>query len=232
VPTPQSRPTRQIDIAEVIRDAHLGDLRWVFAENRQPYDFEGTIERLFALLDERGIDYVLVGGLAMLQYVEGRNTRDIDLVMAMSDVANLPELEITGRDRDFVRGVFDGVHLDILLTDNPLFAEFRRRFVAAGRFGKRDIPCATPEGLVFLKLFALPSLYRQGDAGKAAIYETDILMLLAEYEIDTEALLALLGTEMLATDVAMLREIVAEIRARIARSNPFGPSGGPASPPA
>jgi hypothetical protein len=57
-------------------------------------------------------------------------------------------------------------------------------------------------------------------------------MLLAEYEIDTEALLALLGTEMLATDVAMLREIVAEIRARIARSNPFGPSGGPASPPA
>jgi hypothetical protein len=38
-----------------------------------------TVARFFALLCERRIEYVLVGGIATLQYVEGRNTEDIDL---------------------------------------------------------------------------------------------------------------------------------------------------------
>jgi len=33
---------------------------------------------LFDLLDQRDIDYVLVGGIAMLAYVDGRNTQDIN----------------------------------------------------------------------------------------------------------------------------------------------------------
>jgi len=40
-----------------------------------------TVTRFFALLRERQIEYVLVGGIALLQYVEGRNTEDIDLIM-------------------------------------------------------------------------------------------------------------------------------------------------------
>jgi hypothetical protein len=43
-----------------------------------------TVARFFSLLRERQIDYVLVGGIALLQYVEGRNTEDIDLIMAVS----------------------------------------------------------------------------------------------------------------------------------------------------
>ncbi len=43
-----------------------------------------VVNRLFTLLDERGIDYVLVGGVALLNYVEGRNTQDIDLIMAFA----------------------------------------------------------------------------------------------------------------------------------------------------
>ena len=39
-----------------------------------------TVSRFFSLLSERQIDYVLVGGIALLQYVEGRNTEDIDLI--------------------------------------------------------------------------------------------------------------------------------------------------------
>jgi len=39
---------------------------------------------LLALLDEREIEYVLVGGVALLNYVEGRNTQDIDLIVALS----------------------------------------------------------------------------------------------------------------------------------------------------
>lgn len=35
-----------------------------------------SVSRLFELLDEREVDYMLVGGIAMLAYVQGRNTQD------------------------------------------------------------------------------------------------------------------------------------------------------------
>ena len=31
-----------------------------------------AVDRLFGLLEDRGIEYLLVGGIALLQYVEGR----------------------------------------------------------------------------------------------------------------------------------------------------------------
>jgi hypothetical protein len=40
----------------------------------------GQVQQLFDLLDQRKTDYVLVGGIALLTYVEGRNTQDIDLL--------------------------------------------------------------------------------------------------------------------------------------------------------
>lgn len=228
VPERWTGSTRGIDLARVIEDAHAGDLALVFAEEPPVYDFSGTIERLFSLLDARRLDFVLVGGLALLNYIEGRNTRDIDLVMAPGDVDHLPELEIATQDRDFVNATFEGIGVDILKTSNRLFAEFRQRFVTAGQFADRQIQTATPEGLVFLKLFALPSVYRRGQQGKAAIFETDILVILSEYEIDTEGLLSLLAVEMLPTDIAALAEVVGEIRGRIARAGerfPGSPAG-------
>ncbi|HRV94035.1 MAG TPA: hypothetical protein P5526_17890 [Anaerolineae bacterium] len=66
-----------------------------------------NVARLFTLLEERKIDYLLVGGIALLQYVEGRNTEDIDLIMALASLKKLPEIKITGRDNNFARGRFD-----------------------------------------------------------------------------------------------------------------------------
>src|SRR5205807_2401128 len=65
-----------------------------------------TVARFFSLLRERQIEYVLVGGIALLQYVEGRNTEDIDLIMALSSLERLPELVVETRDDDFARGRF------------------------------------------------------------------------------------------------------------------------------
>lgn len=53
-----------------------------------------AVKRLFAIFDQRRIDYVLVGGVALLNYVECRNTQDIDLIMASSDLTTVPEIEI------------------------------------------------------------------------------------------------------------------------------------------
>lgn len=175
-------------------------------------------ERLFALLEERRVDYLLVGGIALLQYVEGRNTEDIDLIMALSSLDLLPELSKVSQEDDFARADFQGLQIDLLLTRNPLFDEARRRYATRQRFVEREIPCATPEGLVLLKLYALPSLYRQGDVTRAALYETDILNLMHHHRVDPEPLFVELEPHLSATDLKALRQIVAEIRQRIERS--------------
>src|ERR1044072_6456339 len=87
-----------------------------------------TVARFFSLLRERQIDYVLVGGIALLQYVEGRNTEDIDLIMAVSALERLPELRVETRDVDFAHGKFGDLRVDVLLTTNPLFEEGRKRY--------------------------------------------------------------------------------------------------------
>ena len=122
-----------------------------------------TVARFFSLLRERDIDYVLVGGIALLQYVEGRNTEDIDLIMAVSALEKLPELTLETRDGDFARGKFGNLKVDVLLTSNPLFDEVRKRYTTSKRFVEQEILCVTVDGLILLKLYALPSLYRQGN---------------------------------------------------------------------
>jgi hypothetical protein len=41
-----------------------------------------VVDRLFDLMDERQISYLLVGGVALLSYVDGRNTQDIDFIIS------------------------------------------------------------------------------------------------------------------------------------------------------
>ena len=106
------------------------------------------VEQLFKLLDTRKIDYVLVGGIALLTYVEGRNTQDIDLIMALPSLAKLPEINIENQDMYFARGKFGELHIDILLTKNPLFAKVEKSFSTTRQFMDRSIRCATIEGLI------------------------------------------------------------------------------------
>jgi hypothetical protein len=209
--------TRSIDIAEVLRDARLGDLR-TLAEEPVGYDeLHSATSALFGLLDERGVEYVLVGGLAVLQYVPGPNTRDIDLILSPSDLHRLPELEVTSRDNDFARGMFGGVQIDLLLTSNAVFRLVRDRYSEPRPFADRDIRCATPEGLVLMKLFALPSLYRQGDFGRVGIYEHDAAHLIQQVGVDPERLIEDIRGEVLPSGFEQMRAIIAELRERLTR---------------
>src|SRR4051812_12217176 len=58
-----------------------------------------SVQDLFVVLEQRKTDYVLVGGIAVLHYVEGRNTQDLDLLMAFSSLEKLPELKVIGKDK-------------------------------------------------------------------------------------------------------------------------------------
>jgi hypothetical protein len=72
----------KVSIGQVVRRAIVFNFRnWRGGPvNADP--LPAAVTRLFTLLDERRIDYALVGGIALLQYVEGRNTEDIDLILA------------------------------------------------------------------------------------------------------------------------------------------------------
>ena len=176
-----------------------------------------SVERLLVLLRERKIDFVLVGGIALLQYVEGRNTEDIDLIMALSSLKKLPEIHLTSQDVNFARGTFENLQIDFLLTSNPLFAKVQRQHTTPQVFAEQTIPTATVDGLILLKLYALPSLYRHGNFPKVGIYENDVATLLYAYRPDMAGLIKALSRFLDPHDLKEVEGIVGEIQGRIAR---------------
>ena len=207
----------KVHIGEVIRNAVVFK-----PDNQQKRQVNAdslieTVARFFALLHERRIEYVLVGGIALLQYVEGRNTEDIDLIMAVSALERLPELVVETRDDDFARGKFGDLQVDVLLTSNPLFDEVRRQYTTTRQFVEQDIPCATVEGLILLKLYSLPSLYRRGNFTQVGLYENDVATLLQTHNPAVEPLLVELAAYVSESDLTQVKQIVNEIQQRISR---------------
>lgn len=203
-------------IAEIITNGILFD----FKNWQNPMIEPGSIRRLLDLLSTRQISYLLVGGVAMLCYVEGRNTQDIDFLISLNDLERLPELEIVSRDRDFARANFDGLQVDLLLTSNALFQDVLVRYAGVQQLGDDRICCVTPPGLLLLKLYALPSLYRQREFQRANLYEGDVTALLLQFpdlESEMAQMLTTLRGHLLTSDVESLSAIVQEIRQRLSR---------------
>lgn len=207
----------KIHIGRVIRDALLFNPRSEKVNTMNTDKLLETVAHLFALLEKRKVDYVLVGGIALLQYVEGRNTEDIDLIMALSSLKAFPEIEIVSQELYFARGRYQELQIDLLLTQNPLFAKVSRAYTTRHAFVEREIPCATVAGLLLLKLYALPSLYRQGNFARVGLYENDIATLLQAYRPPLEPLFTELTPHLSPTDLTAVRDVVAEIEQRIER---------------
>ncbi len=180
-------------------------------------DILPIVAELFTLLKQRNVRPVLVGGIALLQYIEGRNTEDIDLILAVASLKKLPEIQIISQDLYFARGQFKGLQIDFLLTRNPVFARVQRLYTTKQHFLEQDIISATVEGLVILKLYALPSLYRQANFARVGLYENDIATLLFYHRPDMAAVEQELATFVSPSDLQAIRETLAEIMQRIER---------------
>ena len=204
-------------IGEIVRNGVVFDMKnWnrnVASEDSLPQ----VVDRLFDLLDQRQISYLLVGGVSLLSYVDGRNTQDVDFILARQSLSELPELVVAEEDQNFARAAFEQLQVDLLLTQNPLFKLVLQNYSTERPFGDRTIYCVTVEGLVLLKLYALPSLYRQGQFDKVSIYESDITLLMLRYPVDVDALATILKRYILATDWVELEQIIDDIQARMAR---------------
>ena len=204
-------------IGHVIRNAVAFNVKnWLGGEMNSDSLIQ-SVQVFFTLLDQRKIDYVLVGGIAILHYVEGRNTQDLDLLMAVSSLEKLPELKISSKDMYFARGSYNELQIDILLTQNPLFEKVHNKYSKVEKFLDRKIPLATVEGLLLLKLYALPSLYRQGNFARVGIYENDIATLLHYYQSDIPSLLGEVANYVDENDLTEIKRVVSDIQNRIKR---------------
>jgi len=206
-----------VQIGNVIRNAVAFNIKNWLGGSMNSDSLIQSVQDLFSVLEQRKIDYVLVGGIALLHYVEGRNTQDLDLLMSLSSVEKLPELKISSQDMYFVRGNYGELDIDVLLTKNPLFKKVHSKYSNEQRFLDRNIPIATVDGLLLLKLYALPSLYRQGNFARVGIYENDIATLLHDYEPDVNNLLSELSNFVNESDLAEIKNILADIQKRIKR---------------
>jgi hypothetical protein len=212
-------------MAQVLSDAwEVGSHQWADSPLRlreggeiPPAPVPGDAMDLFRVLHERRVPYLLVGGIAMLTYVQGRNTKDVDLTMSVAAAQQVPELVIQDREDFFARACFRSVRVVLLLTSNPLFKIVQERFATAHHFAELEVPATTVEGLIVLKLYALPSLYRQMDLDRAALYETDITLLLARHRPELEPLLSLVEPHVELGDKPELRKIAAECAERANR---------------
>jgi len=63
--------------------------------------------------------------VALLSYVDGRNTRDVHLIVSPGDLGKV-SWDAQAQDADFARASFRGVRVDLLLRSNALFDEVAR----------------------------------------------------------------------------------------------------------
>jgi predicted nucleotidyltransferase len=99
----------------------------IYAEGLRYFMGEGTLNKTLARLandlDERGIDYIVIGAVALLAYGYPRFTEDIDLVMTKEGLEKFHE-ELVGLGyapafpgaRKRLRSTVDGVSIEVMTT--------------------------------------------------------------------------------------------------------------------
>ena len=180
-------------------------------------DYSTLVADFLALLAGREVPFVVVGGIALLQHVQGRNTEDLDLIISAPRLKSIPELEISERTEMFAYGRFRDLRVDILFAEHPIFHLVAEQFTVLMDYQVGSLPTATIDGLILLKLFALPSLYRQFNFDRIAIYEADITQLLSRSQRPDAFFLELLGPHVLDSDRQELSAILLDTRTRLRR---------------
>lgn len=217
IATTLSTSIKRIHIGKVVQFAQIFNAQQWKGTLPAMDDLLQAVDNLFVLLHQREIQYVLVGGIALLQYIHGRNTEDIDFILNVAALHSLPEITITSKDEYFARGTYQGLQIDFLFSKNPLFAHVQNQHIVQQPFFERPITSATVTGLLLLKLYALPSLYRQGDFARVGLYENDIATLMFYHQPNMQEILQELASFISSHDLAATQGIVDDLTQRIAR---------------
>ena len=170
-------------------------------------DIRSAAAEVFAELDEAGVDYLLVGGVALLTLIEGRNTQDVDLIVQPEDLEKLRGRWHSKTETSPKPNTAAWISTCCL---HPIHSSPKSSAAIGPPFLSTRVtfPIATRDGLLVLKLYALPSMYRQQKLARAALYENDILMLHQGVSVDDEAILERLVPHLPRHDIDELRKIL------------------------
>jgi hypothetical protein len=111
-----------------------------------------AIQSVAEIAEENGIDWALVGGLAMAIYGSDRTTKDIDIIadktLPLEKVGDL----LQGGERYLIKTNKKEVVVDWIIRKD----EFKKLFAEALKESVKinDVPILTPEWLVILKFIA------------------------------------------------------------------------------
>ena len=183
-----TRRTHRLAICQSIYDANAFNIRnW---RDGFPIDYDMLPElviKFLNLLEEKQVDFCIVGGIAYLAYIQDRNTKDLDILISVAELEKIIDrVEITNKDANFTNAVFEGMQIDFLKTSNSLFEYVKKYETTEYDFTEGLYPIATINGLVLMRFDAIIDLYQKGKFEKIPRYELDLNYLTKYYDIDWE----------------------------------------------
>jgi hypothetical protein len=206
------------DIAMIISDANeFNTQNWINGMKINPQNLQSGVANFLKLLKDLNIDFVIVGGIAILSYVELRNTKDFDIIIDRHNYIKLkPFLEVLTEEGDFANCLTEEkLRVDLLFADNPIFRYVKYGFEQNLDYEQGNFPTATPEGLVMMKLYALADLTLQHQVfgkkeilTKILLYQSDVNILNAMYEIDFSKILRLLEKHLSESGFEIVKEFL------------------------
>ena len=209
----------KVCIKDVIYAANAFNIRnWSGEMNFD--NLPGSVERFLKLLSENEIEIVIVGGIALLSYMQDRNTQDLDLIVSKTDFRKIsPFLKTIEADENFANcETFDGLKVDFLFAENAIFNYVKKVFSQKRSYQEGSFYVATVEGLVLMKLYAWADLYQNGSIfndkfllTKALRYRNDIEVLLLNYEINLTPLKRILEKNLEASKFALLENLIKQL---------------------
>jgi hypothetical protein len=127
------------------------------------------LEAIALALEQAGIDYMLIGGQAVLLYGEPRLTRDIDITLGagleklqeLVDLSRRLGLEILVEPEEFTRKTMvlpcrhapSGMRVDFIFSFSPYERQALER-VCRKRVGRTEVRYASAEDLIIHKIFS------------------------------------------------------------------------------
>ncbi len=207
-----TRRTHQLAICQSIYDANAFNIQnW---RDGFPIDYDMLPElviKFLNLLEEKQVDFCIVGAIAYLAYIQDRNTKDLDILISVAELDKIIDyVEVTNKDINFTNATFEGMRIDFLKTSNSLFEYVKEHETTVYDFEEGLYPIATVNGLILMRFDAIIDLYQKGNFNKILFYERDLQVLTLNFEIDWEHIWKISRKFFTERQIAEFQKMVAE----------------------
>ena len=213
--------TSQLAICQSIYDANAFNIQnW---RDGFPIDYDmlpELVTKFLNLLNELQVDFCIVGGIAYLAYIQDRNTKDLDILISVTELEKIiGYVEVTNKDVNFTNARFEGMQIDFLKTSNALFEYVKEHETTNYNFTEGLYPIATVNGLILMRFDAIIDLYQKGNFNKIIFYERDLQVLTLNFDIDWEHIWEISKQFFTDGQIGEFKKMVAEWKKP--RVNPF-----------